>query len=157
FPRAGALERNRCCAERGARRCHSRSVGGGAAARTPAPARRRSVRADCRTAAGRRGNASVWVGEGEVTVMSNQGKLEIEWISGHGGPGLSEGFVRWGDRALEGWRWPIIELQGSAGGPRLCVMAGVHVNESPGMQAAARLAREIDPGSLHGSVSILPL
>jgi uncharacterized protein len=32
--------------------------------------------------------------------------------------------------ALAGWRWPAVEIVGQKPGPRLAIIAGIHVNET---------------------------
>lgn len=52
---------------------------------------------------------------------------------------------------------PSIEIQGAGAGPRLCIMAGVHINEASSIAAAMRLPDLIDPQLLHGRISIIPV
>lgn len=51
---------------------------------------------------------------------------------------------------------PSIEIQGANAGPRLCIMAGVHINEASSIVAAMQLPDLIDPQRLRGRVSIIP-
>jgi len=71
-------------------------------------------------------------------------------------PGLFRGEMTFENPILDGYRWPLFEVQGSPG-PRLCVMAGVHVNEVSSIEAAVRLQRCLGPDVLRGSVSIIPV
>jgi predicted deacylase len=59
--------------------------------------------------------------------------------------------------ALEGWEWPVIDIVGPQAGPRLCVIAGIHVNEVSGIEAALRLASRFGSAPFSGIVSIMPV
>jgi len=59
--------------------------------------------------------------------------------------------------ALAGWRWPAVEIVGQRPGPRLAIIAGVHVNETSSIEAVIRLQRVIDPAKLKGRISIIPI
>ncbi|MFL5260059.1 MAG: succinylglutamate desuccinylase/aspartoacylase family protein [Hyphomicrobiales bacterium] len=59
--------------------------------------------------------------------------------------------------ALRGWRWPAVEIIGERPGPRLAIIAGIHVNETSSIEATLRLQRALDPGSLRGRISIIPI
>jgi predicted deacylase len=71
--------------------------------------------------------------------------------------GVVRGTLSFASPVLAGWRWPVAEITGRRPGPRLCVMAGMHVNEVSSIEAAVRLQRRIAPEHLAGSVSILPV
>ncbi|MHA6646188.1 succinylglutamate desuccinylase/aspartoacylase family protein [Mesorhizobium sp. A623] len=58
---------------------------------------------------------------------------------------------------LAGWSWQAQEIKGSAPGPRLCVMSGVHVNEVSCIEAAFRLRSFFRENDFRGTVSIMPL
>jgi uncharacterized protein len=58
---------------------------------------------------------------------------------------------------LKEYRFPCFEIRGNHPGPRLCVMAGVHVNEVSSMEAAIRLRSLLSPDTLAGSVSVIPV
>jgi uncharacterized protein len=58
---------------------------------------------------------------------------------------------------LAGYAWPVCEIAGRTPGPRLCVSAGVHVNEVSSIEAAIRLQSLFEPDTLKGSISIIPL
>lgn len=55
------------------------------------------------------------------------------------------------------WEFPAFVIRGAAPGPTLVVTAGIHAAEYPPMEAATRIARELDPGRLHGTVIVIPL
>ncbi len=52
---------------------------------------------------------------------------------------------------------PATAIVGKQGGPRLLVTAGVHGGEYPAIEAAKRLAQELDPADLNGTVTIVHL
>jgi predicted deacylase len=52
---------------------------------------------------------------------------------------------------------PSIDIQGASAGPRLCIMAGVHINEASSIVAATQLPDLIDTEVLRGQVSIIPV
>ncbi|MDQ7250662.1 succinylglutamate desuccinylase/aspartoacylase domain-containing protein [Dongia sedimenti] len=83
-------------------------------------------------------------------------------ISSFSGGGLGErgvfrGTIGFANPALAGFAWPLFEARGEAEGPRLCVSAGVHVNEVSSIEAAIRLQSLFDPRRMRGTVSIIPL
>jgi predicted deacylase len=55
------------------------------------------------------------------------------------------------------WEFPAFVIRGAAPGPTLAVTAGIHAAEYPPIEAATRVARELDPARLHGSVIVVPL
>jgi predicted deacylase len=59
--------------------------------------------------------------------------------------------------ALAGVAWPVIEIAADAAGPRLCVMAGMHVNEVCSMEAAVRLPAVLAGAMRRGSVHVMPV
>jgi len=54
-------------------------------------------------------------------------------------------------------RIPFTVICGSRQGPTLCVTAGVHGTEYAGIEAAARLANELKPEDLIGTLIVVPL
>jgi uncharacterized protein len=76
---------------------------------------------------------------------------------GLGQPGIFRGYVTFSNPALASYTWPLFEARGDEDGPRLCVSAGVHVNEVSSIEAAIRLQSHFDPKHMRGSVSIIPL
>lgn len=89
--------------------------------------------------------------------MNQPRTMQIDWTAGDGASGLSQGWARFGRPALDAYRWPIVEIRGVSPGPRLCVMAGVHINETSSIQAAMELWQDFPPDRLAGSVSVLPI
>jgi len=74
-----------------------------------------------------------------------------------GEPGIFRGQLRFDNPLLAGYAWPLCEIRGGRPGPRLCVSAGVHVNEVSSIEAAVRLQKLFDPQTMAGTVSIMPL
>jgi uncharacterized protein len=70
--------------------------------------------------------------------------------------GVFRGDVSFDTPALRGYYFPCVEITGERPGPRLCVTAGVHVNEVSSIEAAIRLPNYFTPVTLRGSVSIIP-
>ena len=77
--------------------------------------------------------------------------------SAFGEPGIFRGPARCDSPMLSDYVWPLLEIRGQRPGPRLCVSAGVHVNEVSSIEAAIRLQKLFDPQTISGSVSIIPL
>src|SRR5215470_8203715 len=63
-------------------------------------------------------------------------------------------------RSAYGWiPIPIAQISNSGGngnGPKILLMAGNHGDELEGQVALGRLIRELDPGEVHGRLTILP-
>lgn len=54
-----------------------------------------------------------------------------------------------------GVRMPVTVVNGAEDGPRVLFTGGVHGGEYPGIEAAIRLARELDPRELRGTVVVV--
>lgn len=54
-----------------------------------------------------------------------------------------------------GVRMPLTVVAGAGDGPRVLITGGVHGGEYPGIEAAIRLARELDPREIRGSVVVV--
>jgi uncharacterized protein len=54
-------------------------------------------------------------------------------------------------------RIPVVAINGKADGPTFVVTAGVHGAEYPGIEAAIRLSRTLDPGEVRGAVIVVPV
>jgi predicted deacylase len=54
-------------------------------------------------------------------------------------------------------RMPVVIVNGQADGPVFAVTAGVHGAEYPGIEAAIRLSRTLDPAEVRGAVLIVPV
>src|SRR5437588_9146940 len=72
-------------------------------------------------------------------------------------PGIFRGELSFDAPALHGYRFPCVDIIGQQPGPRLCITAGVHVNEVSSIEAAIRLQCFFKPAMLRGSVSIIPV
>ena len=72
-------------------------------------------------------------------------------------PGIHKYELSFPYPSLVGWRWPAVEIVGQRPGPRLAVIAGVHVNETSSIEAAIRLQRAFAPATLTGRLSIIPI
>jgi len=70
---------------------------------------------------------------------------------------LSKSMITFDAPALQGWSFPVFDVVGKMPGPRLAVIAGVHVNETSSIEAAIRLRRAFNPDMLKGRVSIMPI
>jgi predicted deacylase len=70
---------------------------------------------------------------------------------------IQRGTLTFANPRLAGWQWPMVAIRGQRPGPRICVMAGMHVNEVTSIEAAVQLQRRIAPESLRGSIAILPV
>ena len=67
------------------------------------------------------------------------------------------GHLRFSAPLLAGWSWPYTVIRGAEDGPRLVVTSGVHPAEYPAIESNIRFARDLDPGTLRGTVISLPL
>jgi hypothetical protein len=54
-------------------------------------------------------------------------------------------------------RMPVVVINGTGEGPVFVVTAGVHGAEYPGIEAAIRLSRTLDPAAVRGAVIIVPV
>jgi hypothetical protein len=72
-------------------------------------------------------------------------------------PGLYRSELAFPYEALAGWRWPAVDIVGQEPGPRLAVIAGIHVNETSSIEAAIRLQKAVRPRDLKGRLSIIPI
>ena len=54
-------------------------------------------------------------------------------------------------------RMPVVVINGKADGPVFAVTAGVHGAEYPGIEAAIRLSRTLNPAEVRGAVIVAPL
>lgn len=67
------------------------------------------------------------------------------------------GFITIGETATEPIRIPLVVVNGRSPGPRLCLTAGVHAAEYPGIDAVMRVVQELDPADLAGAVVAVPV
>ncbi len=59
--------------------------------------------------------------------------------------------------ALAGLEWPVFEASGERGGPRACVLAGVHGCEYSSIAAVVAFMRALDVSMLVGSIVAVPI
>jgi predicted deacylase len=69
----------------------------------------------------------------------------------------AHGYLTIGETPSEPIRVPLIVVNGVRPGPRLCLTAGVHAAEYPGIDAVMQTAQSLDPGELTGSVVAVPV
>lgn len=66
-------------------------------------------------------------------------------------------WFRAGDSALgQAWYVPVVVVKGTKPGPRLLLTAGIHGDELNGIAVLHRLARELDPKALSGTLVMVP-
>lgn len=70
---------------------------------------------------------------------------------------VRRGRLRFSQPALADWSWPYTAVHGTADGPRLALISGVHPAEYPAIEANIRFVRALDPTTLRGSIVSLPL
>ena len=67
------------------------------------------------------------------------------------------GFLTIGETPTEPIRVPLVVVHGHRPGPRLCLTAGVHAAEYPGIDAVMRTVQGLDPTELVGTVVAVPV
>lgn len=73
-------------------------------------------------------------------------------------PGTKEqGILRFSHPSLSGWEWPYVAARGSADGPNIALISGVHAAEYPAIVANIHVMRELDPALLRGSIISVPI
>jgi uncharacterized protein len=70
-------------------------------------------------------------------------------------PGVHRRVLAFDAPALLDSYWHVVDIVGVDPGPRLAVMAGVHVNEVSSIEATLQLPSRLDPATMKGSVSIM--
>lgn len=55
------------------------------------------------------------------------------------------------------WQLPLLYVTGTTDGPILVVTAGVHGNEYEGVEAIPRIYEQVEPGTLHGTLVMVPV
>lgn len=58
---------------------------------------------------------------------------------------------------LRGWTWPYVSITGQRDGPLTTIIGGIHGCEYVSIRAAMRLARELRPEEVMGSVRVVPI
>jgi uncharacterized protein len=69
----------------------------------------------------------------------------------------ASGFLTIGETPTEPIRLPLVVVHGRRPGPRLCLTAGVHAAEYPGIDAVMRTVQGLDPTELTGTVVAVPV
>src|SRR5215211_941347 len=69
----------------------------------------------------------------------------------------ASGFLTIGETPTEPIRLPLVIVHGPRPGPRLCLTAGVHAAEYPGIDAVMQTVQSIDPAELAGTVIAVPV
>jgi hypothetical protein len=69
----------------------------------------------------------------------------------------AQGFLTIGETPSEPIRIPLIVVNGRRPGVSLCLTAGVHAAEYPGIDAVMRTMHELDPSALSGAVIAVPV
>jgi uncharacterized protein len=67
------------------------------------------------------------------------------------------GFLNIGETPVGPIQVPIVIVHGAKPGPTLCVTAGVHGAEYPGIEAVTQMARQLDAHELSGTVLAVPV
>src|SRR2546427_6794047 len=67
------------------------------------------------------------------------------------------GFVRVGETPVGPIQFPIVIIQGTKPGPTLCLTAGVHAAEYPGIVAVTQVTRNTKPEDLTGTIIAVPV
>lgn len=65
---------------------------------------------------------------------------------------VKRGFLQVGETPTGPVHLPVVLISGASPGPTLCLTAGVHAGEYPGIDAVARLTRLLDPAELSGTI-----
>ena len=83
--------------------------------------------------------------------------MKIAWETQPQPQSVAYGEITFGNPKLSERKFPAIEVTGSLPGRKLCVMAGIHVNEASSIEAALNLHRSVDPESMLGKISVIPV
>lgn len=67
------------------------------------------------------------------------------------------GAFRFNHPALTAFSWPYISIRGREEGLTVCITAGMHGSEYPGIEAALQLGHGLDPVHIRGHVLIIPV
>jgi predicted deacylase len=69
----------------------------------------------------------------------------------------AQGFLALGETPVGPISVPVVIVNGSTPGPTLCLTAGVHAAEYPGIDAVLRTIQALDPATLRGTVIAVPV
>jgi predicted deacylase len=67
------------------------------------------------------------------------------------------GFIKVGEASTHEIKMPYIIINGKMDGPTLCVLGGIHPLEYASIQGVLRVAKEIEPAKLNGTLLIVPI
>ena len=67
------------------------------------------------------------------------------------------GYLTVGETAMGSIRIPLVIINGAMPGPTLCITAGVHASEYPGIDAVLRTIVDLQPADLSGTVIAVPV
>ena len=81
----------------------------------------------------------------------------IEGSCNYGETGVFRGYIKFDNPILSDYSWPLCEIKGKNPGAKLCIIAGIHVNEVSSIEAAIRIQNMFDPEKMNGTVSIIPV
>lgn len=70
---------------------------------------------------------------------------------------VRRGYLRFSHPKLADWSWPYTAIRGTADGPHLALISGVHPAEYPAIEANIRVTRGLNPALLRGGLVSLPL
>lgn len=88
--------------------------------------------------------------------MSNGTAIEVKGIRGEPGKTV-RGFVKIGETPMGPIRFPVVIVTGTRPGATLCLTAGVHATEYPGIDAVLRTVSATDPQTLRGTLIAVPV
>jgi predicted deacylase len=67
----------------------------------------------------------------------------------------AKGFVKVGEASTHDVRMPYVVVNGEGDGPTLCVLGGIHPLEYASIRGVLRVAQEIEPGDLKGTLVLV--
>lgn len=70
---------------------------------------------------------------------------------------VARGYIKIGETPTSPIQVPLVVINGSRSGPVLCLTAGVHAAEYPGIDAVLRTIQTIEPERLNGAVIAVPV
>jgi len=74
-----------------------------------------------------------------------------------GGGRKVKGFLKVGEASTHDVTMPYMVINGFQPGPKLCILGGVHPLEYASIEGVLRVAREIEPGDLKGTLLVVPV
>lgn len=82
--------------------------------------------------------------------------FQVRDIVAHRGA-VQRGFLKVGETPVGPIQIPIVIIHGAQPGPTLCLTAGVHAAEYPGIDAVTRITRLLNPEEISGTVLAVPV